>query len=495
MQGTKRVTRKKCPYCFREITNDEIGFLLKTDGTRFLSPALNEIMSARLDRMYLSFWSAMGIPEEQIDAHRVFIDNTAISMLNQELSTSRHELAQRHYDEESQGYSFSVKEGALTIYSNTMLCPYCHNVLPQHFFHYEMLLIGLAGSVASGKTVYLSSLMMNSYDVLQRENLSVRSAEGNPQDAYKMSMERNADRLWRYGICPEATGKAFRKPIFLELTYKISDRTCHMLAAIYDVAGELISESAGSGRTGFVRHMDGYICLVDPAQMHLEHILPSRQRPDEEKVLEKLHLLSREEQIAVQRMSNENGCQVMSTESGGQPSQAGDEYIYERRAEMILDSIRAGVGDTDLKNKYMALTIAKSDLLEDLGEIRAYNGSRLLFERTAVNYGFLNMDHHFLRQNILKQIFDQKVFRLQRNLDDYKESGLFAVSALGCEVVETDADQESGPEDRQYEKGEAPGSAPPDRVFKTVSRVSPIRVEEPFMWMVMKAMQERGWLD
>ena len=78
----------------------------------------------------------------------------------------------------------------------------------------------------------------------------------------------------------------------------------------------------------------------------------------------------------------------------------------------------------------------------------------------------MNMDHHFLRQEILKQIFDQKVFRLQRNLDDYKESGLFAVSALGCETEET-------MEGTQKE----------------------VRTEEPILWMIMKFMQERGWLE
>ena len=114
-------------------------------------------------------------------------------------------------------------------------------------------------------------------------------------------------------------------------------------------------------------------------------------------------------------------------------------------------------------------------LLEELGEIKEYRGNSLLFERKQVSYGFMNMDHHFLRQEILKQIFDQKVFRLQRNLADYKESGLFAVSALGCETEET-------MEGTQKE-------------VKTVGRVRPIRTEEPILWMMMKFMQERGWLE
>ena len=167
MQETTTVKIKKCPYCFRKISNDEVGFLLRPDGARFLSPALNEVVAPKTDLSYLYFWNAMGVPEEQVDANRVYIDNQIMTELNQELTASGHELAVKHFDPDSFGYSFHVEEGAVTLYSNTMLCPYCHNELPQNFFRYDMLMIGLAGSVASGKTVYLSSLMMNSFDAMQ----------------------------------------------------------------------------------------------------------------------------------------------------------------------------------------------------------------------------------------------------------------------------------------------------------------------------------------
>ena len=332
MQETKTVKIKKCPYCFRNISNDDVGFLLRADGARFLSPALNEVVSPKTDLAYLYFWNAMGIPEEQVDANRTYIDNQIMTELNQELTASGHDLAVKHFDVDSYGYSFHVEEGAVTLYSNTMICPYCHNELPQNFFKSEMLMIGLAGSVASGKTVYLSSLMMNSFDVMQRENLSVRNACGNPNDSYRMEMERNAERLLRYGICPESTNKTFRKPIFLEVTYRVSEQVFHLLTAIYDVAGELIRESAGVGRTGFVRHMDGYVCLVDPAQMHLEHSFITKQIPDEARVLEKLHLMTKEEQISIQRMSNDNGKQIMNQDDFLMERAVSDEYFFLKKS-------------------------------------------------------------------------------------------------------------------------------------------------------------------
>ena len=64
---------------------------------------------------------------------------------------------------------------------------------------------------------------------------------------------------------------------------------------------------------------------------------------------------------------------------------------------------------------------------------------------------------------------------LRKNLADYKESSLFAMSALGCETKE-----------------EMDGA---QKVVKAVGPVRPMRIEDPVLWMVMKYMQERGWLE
>ena len=469
------IVTKKCPFCFRNIQNSEAGFLIRSSGVHFQSPALNNLASERTDQEYVTFWSAMGVPEELIDARRIVVDNPMISELNRELSATHRELAVKHYDPESRGYSLQVDEGAVSLFSNTMVCPCCHNVLPQNFFRYDMLMVGMAGSVASGKTVYLSSLLMNGFEMLQRENLSVRSASGNPNDDYKLEMERNADRLLRRGICPESTSKSFKKPLFLEISYRLEDREITMLAAIYDVAGELIREATGSGSTGFVRHMDGYICLVDPAQMHLSHSVITNRIPDEGRILDQLRLMNLPEQIAVQKMSNENGKMVMDQMDYMADEGNGEGLISERKAGIIMEAIRTTLGDGKLREKYMALTIAKSDLLEELKEIRDFRGSELLFQREQVKYGFMDTDLHFLRQNVLSRIFDQKVYRLQKSLDAYKASSLFAVSALGCE---TTVKSEGG-----------------EKVVKAVSRINPIRIEEPLLWMIMRYMQERGWLS
>ena len=467
--------KKKCPYCFRSFTNSDAAFFVKPSGLRFQSPALNSLIAQKRDLNYQYFWSSMGITEDQIDASRIVIDNTMMKVCNRELAATGREPAVKIYDPQSKGYSFQVREGGVSLYSKTMVCPWCHNILPRNFFRYELFMVGLAGSVASGKTVYLSSLIMNRYEVLQRENLTVRNASGNPGDEQGLEMERNADRLYRYGICPESTGKSFRKPLFLEMTYRTEERPHTILTAIYDVAGELMRDISGSGATGFVRHMNGYICMVDPAQMHLTHSVITKRIPDEERVLTRLHLMSRQEQITIQRMSNKNGKQVMDQSDYLIQDTAGEEMISECKADVILEGIRNITDDRDLRRKYMALTIAKSDLLEELGEIREYRGSELLFQRDEIRQGFLNMDRQFLRHNILKPIFDQKIYRIQKYLEDYREGGLFAVSALGCETVE-----------------KLEGT---EKIIRAVSRVNPIRVEDPLLWMVMKYMRGRGWLE
>ena len=52
MQETKTIRVKKCPYCFRNISNEDAGFLLRTDGVRFQSTALNEVFSYKTDTAY-----------------------------------------------------------------------------------------------------------------------------------------------------------------------------------------------------------------------------------------------------------------------------------------------------------------------------------------------------------------------------------------------------------------------------------------------------------
>ena len=133
-----------------------------------------------------------------------------------------------------------------------------------------------------------------------------------------------------------------------------------------------------------------------------------------------------------------------------------------------------GIGDSQLKNKYIALTIAKCDQLSELAEFREIPASSLLFEREDIKKGWLNTDHQVIRQKLLEKIFEEKVYHLQRNVGEYKEGGLFCISALGCET-------------RQEEYQQA-------LITRAVSPVKPIRVEEPFMWLLMKAVQERGWI-
>lgn len=60
MQETKTIRVKKCPYCFRNISNEDAGFLLRTDGVRFQSPALNEVFSYK--QTYLIY--IFGVPWE-----------------------------------------------------------------------------------------------------------------------------------------------------------------------------------------------------------------------------------------------------------------------------------------------------------------------------------------------------------------------------------------------------------------------------------------------
>lgn len=468
----KRIV-KKCPCCFREISNEEADMLVKDYEIRLHSPILNDLISPHEDEKYGRFWENMGNGSYTLEKNRIIITNEMIDEANRDLAELNMTLIKKEFDEDSLGYVLTISEDSMIIVSNTMVCPHCHNVLPQNFFKYEMISIGLAGSVATGKTVFMASLMMNEFRILNNDTITVRNAHGNPLDPEKIKMERTAQRLYSEQLCPDPTNKAFHQPIYLEFAVKMEKEVRRFLVTFYDVAGETIRKEAGSGKTTFTRHADGIILFIDPSQMMLRRPISLKTTVDEKRILASMRLLSKEEQARAQRENKAMGEPPILVDFG-HSFQEDEDFRYERNPVTILDSLRMGIGDSLLKEKYIALTIAKCDQLSELEEFREVVGSSLLFEREHLKRGWINTDHQLLRQHILEPIFEDKVYHMQRNVGEYKGSGLFMISALGCETMQEEQKQ--------------------NMVTKAVSPVNPIRVEEPFLWLLMKIMQERGWI-
>ncbi len=464
---------KKCPCCFREIANDEADILVKDYEIRLPSPILNDLITPHEDEKYARFWGNMGSGQKVVETSRIIITNQMIDEVNQDLEELGMIPVKKEYDENSFGYTLTISEDSMVIVSNTMVCPHCHNVLPQNFFKYDMISIGLAGSVATGKTVFMASLMMNEFRILNNDTITVRNAHGNPLDPEKMKMEKTAQKLYADLLCPDPTNKAFHQPVYLEFTVKMEKEVKKFLVTFYDVAGETIRKEAGSGKTTFTRHADGLILFIDPSQMMLKRPISLKTTIDEKRMLSSMRLLSKEEQARVQRENKRIGNPAMTVDFGFQKIEDED-FVYERNPVTILDSLRMGIGDSLLKDKYIALTIAKGDQLSELDEFRQLTGSGLLFERESIKRGWIHTDHQLLRQKILENVFEEKVYHMQRNVGEYRGSGLFLISALGCETI---TEEENGV-----------------MLTRAVSQVNPIRVEEPFMWLLMKILQERGWI-
>lgn len=465
---------KKCPCCFREISNEEADILVRDHEIRLHSPILNELISPHKDEKYARFWENMGSGANVFETNRIIVTNQMIEEVNEELEEMGMLPVEKELDEDSLGYTLTIREDSMIVVSNTMVCPHCHNVLPQNFFKYDMLSIGLAGSVATGKTVYMASLMMNGFRILNKDNITVRNAHGNPLDPEKIKMEKTAQKLFSDQLCPDPTNKAFHQPIYLEFCVKTETGEKKFLVTFYDVAGETIRKEAGSGKTIFARHVDGIIFFVDPSQMYLKRPISLRTTVDEERLLASMKLLSREEQARVQMENRRGGANPIPVDFGTSHEE-NENLLYERNPVTILDSLRMGIGDSMLKDKYIALTIAKCDQLSELEEFREIPGSSMLFQREEIKRGWLDTDHQLLRQKILEPVFEEKVYHLQRNAGEYKKAGLFMVSALGCDTKQEEQNQ--------------------NIVTKAISPVNPIRVEEPFMWLLMKMLQERGWME
>ena len=76
---------KKCPCCFREISNEEADTLVKDYEIRLHSPILNDLISPHEDEKYGRFWENMGNGNHVLEKNRIIITNEMIEEANRDL--------------------------------------------------------------------------------------------------------------------------------------------------------------------------------------------------------------------------------------------------------------------------------------------------------------------------------------------------------------------------------------------------------------------------
>ena len=298
--------RFKCPYCFKEISDDEVLFrsqkvyLREEDdfpgGNPLPEPYDDiemfedeyegvgkeeylekykkwkqwELFHMREDPVYENFWEKYGGTTEK----NLTDDKIGIEPYNRRIIIDPKDGAEFGLKKQDDGtYIFRDADGMSDRIefetgecSDWRVCPHCHNPLPKEYGKNHARFVTVVGIAGSGKTVFLSQLLkhMNSYCAKVRvsaitDSPGVRSflAENSIADGTRL---------------PNSTPKEqFQQPLFFKIMKTDEkdgeEKRVTETIVLYDLAGEAFASSSDTDLYApFVQHADGIIMLIDPMQ-------------------------------------------------------------------------------------------------------------------------------------------------------------------------------------------------------------------------------------
>ncbi len=424
----------KCPYCFEEFSHRDVAFRSETG---FSEEFLNEknmeyereedeskkrglqtlIENARSyliqpDKTYQSFWSEMvGDPNYENDEYcqRPVID----------ISTAIEEI----YDPD--GFLEAIKDRAGKR-TDRRICPYCHNLLPRFYGKNEIKFMSVIGITSSGKTVYLSQLVENLESDLDKVGCSIIYS--------KEATEFRKHHIIKRGYpLPVGTVVRFVPPIY----FTVQKNQRNITLVTYDIAGEACADADYIVTYGkFIKNSDSIMMLIDPGQFKGLHA------------------------------ALENTTVQMS---------ADDEKASPTTVISAVHSAFMGVSN-EKSNVPLAAVISKSDVLMNLtdnaGDPLIPFQSHVRQDLTQMmDKSFNEMEYRNVNADITSMVMTQFPALHTTIINNFTRYGYFAVSALGCDVMEI---------------SDSTGAS-----WAPVSDPIPLRIEEPFFWI----LKEWGMID
>lgn len=409
-----------CPYCFKEFNHDDVLFRAETcfneddvleeyeidmmeDGiekekTRYENELKREFLIGESDE-YKKYWSRFGGTTEQTrkrassGSMTQFVENYKKPII----SPKNPRVVVFDNDDgtgvklDRDGFLASVTD-VFGGRSSSRVCPHCFNPLPHNYGKYPVKFISVIGITRAGKTVYLSSLLDNMYDYVDKLGMSPLHA-----DSVNFFIEQN--KIQKDTTLPQGTlPQRMSQPLCYHLDYfhqgkGVSETSTFV---IYDIAGENCIDLKSVENFGqFILHSDGIIILQDPKQF--------------KKIYGEANAM----------------------------------------AESVLRTIKELFGGSDYCSIPMALCISKCDrLIAD----EMFNNElvEMLNEpvKSAENFrGFCAVDYNKI-SNALDDFYRQQDSTtrtaLKKSFDCFN---YFAVSALNCKLVESGEKNDASQED------------------------------------------------
>ncbi|MEK4054980.1 hypothetical protein MHB84_15390 [Paenibacillus sp. FSL F4-0087] len=340
-------------------------------------------------------------------------------------------LAPHDVPEEHRIYSDNIVMGLNDRYgvvTRRRLCPQCHNELPVTAGKAPSNIISIIGASQVGKSVYMTSLI----HTLQHYTADHFDAACMPLNA-EISRRFRADYeepLFERGDLLDSTQKEkLQEPFIFQFVFKDEDKA-PLTLVFFDVAGEGMVEQDYLGLHGqHIKNSAGILFMVDPLQIR--------------SIRDKIRI-----------------------NLGNEPGEWTPRYDEPRDVVLTMFGDFIAYQDKAKTNIPTAVVLTKSDMLHSLKDEEGdYIKSNSNVFRNMVHRDWFDLTEF---ENIDGEIrrFIEKVDRPFKGTMDvyFKDTAYFAVSALGSNPVD----------------------------MKLQGVVSPIRVDEPFLWLLYKLKYIEG---
>ncbi|WP_017691847.1 hypothetical protein [Paenibacillus sp. PAMC 26794] len=340
-------------------------------------------------------------------------------------------LAPHDVPEEHRIYSDNIVMGLNDRYgvvTRRRLCPKCHNELPVTAGKAPSNIISIIGASQVGKSVYMTSLI----HTLQHYTADHFDAACMPLNA-EISRRFRADYeepLFERGDLLDSTQKEkLQEPFIFQFVFKDEDKA-PLTLVFFDVAGEGMVEQDYLGLHGqHIKNSAGILFMVDPLQIR--------------SIRDKIRI-----------------------NLGNEPGEWTPRYDEPRDVVLTMFGDFIAYQDKAKTNIPTAVVLTKSDMLHSLKDDEGdYIKSNSNVFRNMVHRDWFDLTEF---ENIDGEIrrFIEKVDRPFKGTMDvyFKDTAYFAVSALGSNPVD----------------------------MKLQGVVSPIRVDEPFLWLLYKLKYIEG---
>jgi len=340
-------------------------------------------------------------------------------------------LAPHDVPEEHRIYSDNIVMGLNDRYgvvTRRRLCPHCHNELPVTAGKAPSNIISIIGASQVGKSVYMTSLI----HTLQHYTADHFDAACMPLNA-EISRRFRADYeepLFERGDLLDSTQKEkLQEPFIFQFVFKDEDKA-PLTLVFFDVAGEGMVEQDYLGLHGqHIKNSAGILFMVDPLQIR--------------SIRDKIRI-----------------------NLGNEPGEWTPRYDEPRDVVLTLFGDFIAYQDKAKTDIPTAVVLTKSDMLHSLKDEEGdYIKSNSNVFRNMVHRDWFDLTEF---ENIDGEIrrFIEKVDRPFKGTMDvyFKDTAYFAVSALGSNPVD----------------------------MKLQGVVSPIRVDEPFLWLLYKLKYIEG---